>query len=416
MFSRNGFVRRFRPTNAPMKNEQVIAARWVFPVAGPPLERGLVAIRGGKISAVEPYGTRTPDVDLGNSAIIPGLVNAHTHLDLSGLRGKVPPSPDFIGWLKQIIAHRQAQTPEQIEGDIRLGLDEALRFGTTLIGDITAGGASWNAVSQAPLWSVVFREMIGLSRDRVGQVWREAVDWRRNTPSTPVSRKGWSPHAPYSVHAAIFMEAAASKTPVAIHLAETREELQLLESRTGPFVPFLQELGVWEPESLAPSIDFILKCAAAGQQPPVVFAHGNYLSPDAPIPPNAAIVYCPRTHAAFGHQAHPFRDFLKRGVRVALGTDSLASNPDLDLLAEARFIRERYPDLPGEQLLRMATLSGAEALGWHETTGSLEPGKSADLVAVPLPDVDLDDPYALLFDTSNVTNAPRRTMWRGVWR
>src|SRR3954467_3055255 len=104
---------------------------------------------------------------------------------------------------------------------------------------------------------------------------------------------------------------------------------------------------------------------------PPFFVHGNYLNADAPMPRDATIVYCPRTHAAFGHAPHPWRDFLARGVRVALGTDGLASNPDLDLLAAAGFLRERFPDVSGATLLRMATLAGAEALGWAEQTGSL---------------------------------------------
>ena len=126
-----------------------------------------------------------------------------------------------------------------------------------------------------------------------------------------------------------------------------------------------------------------------------------------------SIVYCPRTHAAFRHPPHPFREFLARGVRVCLGTDSLASNPDLDILAEARFVRSRYPDFPGDQLLRMVTLAGAEALGWADECGSLEAGKSADLVAVPLPDCDEADPHELLLGEDA---GERRTMFRGQWR
>src|SRR5207247_1775571 len=124
------------------------------------------------------------------------------------------------------------------------------------------------------------------------------------------------------------------------------------------------------------------------------------------------IVYCPRTHAAFGHLPHPFRDFLQRGVRVALGTDSLASNPDLSILSEMRFIHERYPDFPGDTLLRMGTLSGAEALGWADETGSLTPGKSADLVVVPLANKE-GDPYRLLFHSETKV---ARTLFRGHWR
>ncbi len=129
------------------------------------------------------------------------------------------------------------------------------------------------------------------------------------------------------------------------------------------------------------------------------------------MPPHSSIVYCPRTHAAFGHPPHPFREFLQRGVRVALGTDSLASNPDLDILAEMRFIHERYPDFPGDALLRMGTLSGAEALGWADECGSLTPGKSADLAIVPLPNEE-GDPFDLLLKSQSRVS---RTMFRGQW-
>jgi cytosine/adenosine deaminase-related metal-dependent hydrolase len=145
--------------------------------------------------------------------------------------------------------------------------------------------------------------------------------------------------------------------------------------------------------------------------PRLLIVHANHLSPDSPIPFQATIVYCPRTHAAFGHPPHPFREFLKRGVRVALGTDSLASNPDLSVLEEMRFIRQRYPDFPGDLLLRMGTLSGAEALGWADETGSIKPGKSADLAIVPMPNEDRD-PHVLLF---NSEHAVSRTMFRGKW-
>src|SRR5207249_1728478 len=149
-------------------------------------------------------------------------------------------------------------------------------------------------------------------------------------------------------------------------------------SHDGPFVAFLTSLGVWKPQGLVGSAEEVIDLN--GEVPRVLFAHGNYLNPAAPVPSGSSIVYCPRTHAAFGHSPHPFRHFLALGVRVALGTDSLASNPDLSVLREARFLHQQHPDVPGSVLLRMATLAGAEALGWHDETGSLTPGKSADLV------------------------------------
>ncbi|MBM3980022.1 MAG: amidohydrolase family protein [Planctomycetes bacterium] len=404
-------------------SSQSFTARWVFPVSGPPLANACVTVRGDRIEAVEPRGTRAADEDLGNVALIPGLVNPHTHLDLSGARGLIPPTdPDhFTDWLRGVIAYRRARSAEQTQTDISTGLTECLRFGTTLIGDIAAEGASYPAISQAATRAVLFWEVIGLSEARYQSVLDEfglkaGLSWASDAPpalypATPYCRWATSPHAPYSANhnsarAQLFMGNAA------IHFAESPAEIELLTSKGGSFVDFLKELGVWEPTAFTAGVrDFFAawpQCA-----PPVLYVHCNYLPPDSPLAPPHTIVYCPRTHAAFGHPAHPFREFLSRGVRVCLGTDGLASNPDLDVLAEARFVRGRYPDFPGDQLLRMVTLSGAEALGWADECGSLEPGKSADLVAVPLPDTDASDPHELLLADHP---GARRTMFRGAWR
>ena len=196
-----------------------------------------------------------------------------------------------------------------------------------------------------------------------------------------------------------------------IHLAESPGELELLRNRSGGFVVFLAELGVWDPSGLAWSPEQILDFTRTAKH--ALYVHCNYLSPESEFAPGQSIVYCPRTHAAFKHSPHPFREFLARGVWVCLGTDSLASNPDLDILAEARFVHARYPDFPGELLLGMVTLAGAKALGWAGECGSLEVGKSADMVAVPLPDREGSDPHKLLFSDHP---GERRTMFRREWR
>src|SRR5437764_13463128 len=134
-----------------MPDPLAVTARWLFPAAAPPLERGVLVIDGDRIRAVEPHGARTPDLDFGNAAILPSLVNAHTHLDLTAMRGLAPPSPDFPAWLQQVIAHRRERNPDEIADDIRDGLAECLQNGTTLIGDISGDGASWDALADAPL-------------------------------------------------------------------------------------------------------------------------------------------------------------------------------------------------------------------------------------------------------------------------
>jgi len=422
-----------------------LTARYVFPVSGPPIPGGLVTYDNDKIVAVEPAGTRTPGEDFGNAAILPGFVNAHTHLDLSGARGLIPPTdPDhFTDWLKGVIAYRRTRTSKQVQQDIRDGLNELLRSGTTLVGDITSGGASYEVFAPkaggqrspanrlqgdavpplSTIRAVLFWEVIGLSPERYQSSLNQLasiadLSWfseepRGICPENPNLRWSNSPHSPYSAN----HDAARSQLFIgsaAIHFAESPAEAELLERKTGPFVRFLQELGVWEPELINSSHeDFLVSHSnAAG---PRLFIHCNYLPRDFPFTYRDHVVYCPRTHAAFGHPPHPFREFLARGVRVCLGTDSLASNPDLDILAEARFVRSRYPDFPGSQLLKMITLAGAEALGWANECGSLEPGKSADLVVVPLPDRDETDPHDL-FLKDDSPSAARRTLFRGQWR
>jgi cytosine/adenosine deaminase-related metal-dependent hydrolase len=391
-----------------------LTARWIFPVDSPALHRGTVTIDGDRILAVEPAGARRADVDLGDVAVLPGLVNAHTHLDLSGLRDRCPPGPDFTQWLRAVIQHRRGMSPEEVEQAVRTGLAESLDHGTTLLGDTSGTGASWSLLAEAPLRAVVFRELLGLTAARAELALDTARMWLRAHPPTPTCRPGLSPHAPYSAHTRLFEGCAAlswaTGAPLMTHLAETEEEDLLLQAHRGPFVPFLRELDVWDGGGLASSADDILhRCSPAAR---LLVAHGNYLGSWS-LPPRktAAVVYCPRTHAAFKHSPHPFRRLRKKWT-VALGTDSLASNPDLDVLAEARFLRRKYRSVPGELLLRMATLLGARALGWEEETGSLTPGKSADLVVIPLSPKPADDPHDLVLRSDEPV---RDVLFRGRW-
>jgi len=374
-----------------------LTASWIFPANRPPIKSGLLVIERGRIVALEARGTRIADHDLGDAAILPGFVNAHTHLDLTGMRGLAPPTADFTGWLRQVIAYRRQRSSAEVANDVRAGIVESLRAGTTLLGDISGDGLSWIELAEAPMRTVVFRELIGLTKERAELGWQSAQEWLGSCAPTPTCRPGLSPHAPYSARVSLIKAAAGTGLPLAIHLAESAAERELLIDQRGPFVEFLQELGAWDPLGLAKSPEHVLRLTAGSM--PVLFVHGNFLAATAPISAHASVIYCPRTHDAFGHPPHPFRELMARGVRVALGTDSLASNPDLSILTEARFLRALHPDLDGATVLKMATLSGAEALGWADECGSLDVGKSADIVVVPLDKRSANDPHDLWLES-----------------
>ncbi len=394
----------------PTAEEITLTARWLVPVAGPALPGGTITYAGDWIVMVAPAGVRTADLDLGNAIILPGLVNPHTHLDLSGLDQSQLPRDDFLGWLRAIIAARQSRTPEQVQADIAFGLDQALRYGTTTIGDIAASGASWDQLSASPIRSVVYYELLGLTESRAERAWAEAQAWLAAHPMTATCQPGLSPHAPYSVATGLFQQAATAGVPLAIHLAESPEERTLLHSHTGPLVGFLKDLGVWAAEQLVPDYASLLAIFDSSQ--PLAWIHVNQL----PAGWTPRRVYCPRTHARFGFPAYPLLTCMARGERVALATDSLASTPDLDPLAEAQCVHQAYPEVTGEQLLRMITLDAAAMLGLERVCGSLETGKAADLVVVPLPDEEASRWENLLFPANPHNLSARQVLIRGSWR
>ncbi len=396
-------------------NPLTLRARYIFPVESDPIAEGLLMIRGGRIVSVQPAGTLTPDLDLGNVAITPGFVNAHTHLELSAIEppspSKANPSENEIEWLGRVVEQRHSGSLETLQARIQENLSEAIQSGTTMLADTTTAGLSWPAITQAPIRATVFAELIGLKRMRGLETIQSAWDWIESIgpldQNTINAKPGLSPHAPYSTSEWLYHRAASSRLPLSTHLAEMPEEFELLETRQGPLREFLEQLGAWddswEPLSPAPA-DYVRKGAL--READWILAHGTYLEPNDywQLRPEAsndghrvAVAYCPRTHARFGHRPHPFHSMLERGVIVCLGTDSLASNPSLSILDEMRFLRAEHPEVSGALILTMGTLFGAWALKAEGTTGSLKAGKAADLAVLALPEADEADPYDLLF-------------------
>jgi cytosine/adenosine deaminase-related metal-dependent hydrolase len=387
---------------------RALRARWVFPVTGAPIRDGLVTIRGRSIVAVGTDTRASAIDDLGSAALLPGLVNAHTHLELSDWPdSQRKPAETFIAWLDQVIEFRR-RLAEKPRRPVEAGLRESAACGTTALGEIAQPGASLSPFQNASLEATLFLELIAPTRGRVGPMLEAAGEFLVSADAARGWRVGLSPHAPYTVHPELLWAAvrrsAADRVPIAMHLAESREEIELLRSKTGPFPHFLRQLGAWDPSSFLPNgrpLDYLEALAQAHR---ALVIHGNYLDDEeiAWLGGHAdrmAVVYCPRTHAHFGHREYPLAPLLSSGVPVALGTDSRASSPDLSVLAEMRFVARKHPSVRPATVLELGTLGGARALGRDHRFGSLEPGKDADLTAIALPDRHAPDPHELLFDS-----------------
>ena len=390
-----------------------LRARWVLPIDAPPIEGGYVGVVAGRIAAVDGADPGLGPVnDLGDAVLLPGLVNAHTHLEFSGLAGPLgAPGMSLPAWIRLVIADRHRKLRDARAG-IAAGLAESLAAGVTTLGEIaTAPAGDYHPPNDGPQpTAVLFQEAIGFSAGRVDSAF---ADVERRLAATGGTPAGLSPHAPYTVHPRLLEKivalAAARRAPVAMHLAESREELQLLADGAGDFRELLEERSMWDPAAIprdARPLDYLRLLAGA---PRSLVIHGNYLAEEeiaflADRRERMSVVYCPRTHAYFGHARYPLERMLAAGVRVALGTDSRASNPDLNLLGELRAAAEFFPAIDPATMLRMATLDGAIALGMGEHAGSLTRGKRADLVALPCPAA--VDPYGAILDGGAPT---------GVW-
>ena len=370
------------------------SADWVLPIAAPPLHRGWVDVRGGRIAGVGSGDAGgAPAVELGRTAILPALVNAHTHLELSGLRGAVPPAASMPLWVDSLLQRRAEAGPPD-RAAIRRAVLEARASGTGLLGDIGNTTAAGPILAQAGMPARLFREVLAFpERGAAAAVDAAAADLLSVAAAGGV-RVGMAAHAPYSVGPAAFaaLDGAVRERfggPRSIHLAESPEELEFLSNGTGPWRDLLDRIGRWDPAWTAPRcgpVEYLdrLGWLRAG----LVVVHGVQLT-DPELRRLAErgvfLVTCPRSNAWTGVGDPPIERFLRAGVQLAVGTDSLASAPDLNLFSELALMRRLAPSAPAGRLLACATRRGAEALGFDDEFGSLAPGRRADLIAVPIP-------------------------------
>lgn len=386
-----------------------LKARWVFPVRRPPIRDGVITLSQWKVLDVSNDAGASDCIDLGNVAIVPGFINAHTHLELSDVDQPLgKPGMPITEWIPLVMQHRR-QEGRKSEDVFRAGANACREFGTAVVGDIVQ--PDWSTDYQPRTASALkvrpFFELIGWTKDRRDIPINARALFDADHLDEQTLGAGLSPHAPYTVSGEFLRRAvdvsALEHIPLAMHLAETREEIQLLRDRSGPLLDMMRQSGDYTPEDVLLGkrpLDYLRLLREASR---AIIIHGNYLDDEeigflARFAGKMSVAYCPRSHAYFQHDAYPLKKMLDRGVNVALGTDSLASSPDLNMLNEVRAAATKHPNIAAKALLECATRNGAQALGLGNLFGAIRPGtSSADITCVRLPERE-GDPYDLLLD------------------
>lgn len=386
----------------PNERTQILRSRVVVPVWRPPIEDGAVVVSGQRIAAVGDWRTlRTEfsgDVcDLGESILMPGLVNAHCHLDYTHMAGLFPPRNSFCDWIKLITTEKAHWTYSDFAESWLDGAKMLLRTGTTTVVDIEAVPELlpevWDA-TPLRVWSLL--EMTGVrSRRNPEHILNDAL---RTIQSLRHQRctAGLSPHAPYSTTPRLLRRSAAAarkrKLCVATHVSESATEFEMFQRGGGEMHEWLQrnERDMSDCNGVSP-VQHLARHRLLG--PHLLAIHLNYLAPgDARLlaQKNASVVHCPRSHDYFKHAAFPYRALANAGVNICFGTDSLATvrttrriKPELNLFREMQAFATQHLTVPDHKIIRMATLNGAHALGQTGLIGELNRNAWGDVIALP---------------------------------
>ncbi len=376
-------------------------ARWLLPITGPVLAGGAVAVRAGRILAVGPVaalrelsrreGSPVVVHDHGDGVILPGLVNTHIHLEFSALAGSIPPQATLPAWLAQAMAGMAASTPAAVDRGIQEAIAALRRFGTALVGEVSNSGRSlpWLLADGLPFR--YFYECLGFDLLRDGPLETDfpfLADPRLTR--LPVSAAA---HAPYSVSGPLFGRIAAwnrsRQRPGSVHLAESPEEQRFLHHGDGPLRELLEQRGRWYEGYQPPDCPSAIYLDRLGfWQGPCLAVHGVHLSGEERCllaRRGVFLALCPRSNLHTGVGRPDAAALYRAGIKLSLGTDSLASAPDVNLFQEMKLLADSCPEIPWPDLLAMATLHGAEALGRGQEFGSLSPGKRAAILYLPLP-------------------------------
>ena len=367
----------------------VLSADWVLPIEGAPIENGAVAIEGDRIAAVGTTGELGEGTHYVDAAILPGFVNAHSHLEYAVYGGFGDALTDFAEWIRlHTERKRRLDWPEYVD-IARLGAAQMLASGVTTVGDCSYSAAAAVGIAELGLRGVVFLEVFGADPSAAMEQFASLRARAEPFLSHRVAL-GISPHAPYSISPAVYRACGELGLPIATHISESESEVRYLHDGGGPWsaIPWLVEPvgttgtrllareGLLGPDLLA------AHCVAVDDEEIDLLAEHD-----------VAVAHCPRSNAYVGCGIAPLREFREAGLRVGIGTDGVSSTPSHDFYDELRAAvmmtraRERRPDaLTAAEALELGTLGSARVLNMADEVGSLVPGKRADLQVVSLAD------------------------------
>jgi len=398
----------------------ILSARLLLPISDPPILDGGLFIRDGAICAVgkaseliREFPTEPHD-DLGSAVILPGLVNAHTHLELTGLHGRLPLGKSFTEWVTALLDLRSELDDEFFTASAHMGATTLLRSGVTCVADITTSGRSVAPLMASGLRGIIFQEILGphpeQAMERLDAAEKAIQSLQLQTDGSLLS-VGLSPHASYSLSEPLLLRCAEllrrRNLPATIHLAESPEEVAYIGLGLGPIASeLLPAVGRHSPSHRVcgeSPVAFLDRAGLLSEQ--LLAVHGVHVGgADLELlkQRGVALAMCPRSNDYLNVGTAPLTRYLASGLRVGLGTDSLASNETLSLWDEMQFAHRLYGGVvKAQQLVTMATLGGATALGMAGAIGSLTPGKRADLTALAIDHLDDADPYGSLLSQAS---------------
>jgi 5-methylthioadenosine/S-adenosylhomocysteine deaminase len=388
-------------------------ARWVLPVTQPPIENGTVVESDGVITYVglragAPSGE---DYDLGDAILLPGLVNTHTHLELTAMRGFLE-NCQFTEWIDRLRQSRnEILDSSMLLDSARFGIIEGLEAGITTYADTCSSGVVMEAMRELGVRGIMYQEVFGPDPSQSDVAMRELEERieKLAAEQTDLVTLGVSPHAPYTVSDALYKAAAkfanTRRLPLAMHIAESQQEFDLVTNGSGDFADRWKRRGIpVTPRARSPIV--LLEQHGALDRGPLLIHCVRVDDADIEIMARhrCAVAHCPASNAKFGHGIAPLLPLVAAGIRVGMGSDSVASNNRMDILDEARLAvlihraaTRKHDAFGAHQALELATIGGARALGLDSRTGSLEVGKDADLAAfrVDIPrTTPIGDPYS----------------------